>query len=102
MTQKKKDFQAFLNKERETLNLNLKEFEEIELNKLKDQIIQENPNSPRDLKEYLLQEAFSMIGMKEKTLLKEIEQRWNALERGLTKNGIKTSDYITKMEKNIK
>ena len=102
LNQKKKDFQAFLNKERETLNLNLKEFEEIELNKLKGQIIQENPNSPRDLKEYLLQEAFSMIGMKEKTLLKEIEQRWNALKRGLTKNGIKASDYIKKMEKNIK
>jgi len=72
------------------------------LNKLKNQIIHENPNSPTDLKEYLLQEAFSMIGMKEKTLSREIEERWNALERGLTRVGIKSRDYIAKMEKNIK
>ncbi len=61
----------------------------------------ENSDSRQDLKEYLKQETFSLIGMKEKTLSKEIEQRWNALERGLIKTGIKADEFVKKMERNI-
>ena len=100
LKKKKTAYQNSLNKKRETLNQNLKNFETEQLNKLKTQILKEHPNSPDDLKEYLMQEAFSMIGMKERTLLKEIEQRWNALERGLTKIGIKPDEFISKMEQN--
>ncbi|MFC6858963.1 hypothetical protein [Zunongwangia atlantica] len=80
----------------------LDKIEKEQLEKLKIEILQENPNCPDELKQYLMQDAYSMIGMRERTLSKEIEQRWNALERGLTKIGRTPKDFIEQMENNEK
>ena len=80
----------------------LDKIEKEQLEKLKIEILQENPNCPEELKQYLVQDAYSMIGMRERTLSKEIEQRWNALERGLTKIGRTPKDFIEQMENNEK
>ena len=80
----------------------LDKIEKEQLEKLKIEILQENPNCPEELKQYLVQDAYSVIGMRERTLSKEIEQRWNALERGLTKIGRTPKDFIEQMENNEK
>ena len=80
----------------------LDKIEKEQLEKLKIEILQENQNCPDELKQYLMQDAYSMIGMRERTLSKEIEQRWNALERGLTKIGRTPKDFIEQMENNEK
>jgi ABC-type phosphate transport system auxiliary subunit len=97
---KEKNYQISLKREKENLNMNLTELENKELDKLKMKILENLPNSLQNLKKYSIRETYSMIGKKNKIIMRDTEKLMTALEMGLTKNGIKTSDFIEKMEKN--
>ena len=99
-------YQQDLNRKEQNLNEDLSNYEEKLLQHLKQELLQEIPNCPAELKEYFMQEEHSQISMRESLLLKETKERWNALTRGLSrigldKNGIDNAKFLELMEKNL-
>ncbi len=82
------NYQQDLNKKEESLKKDLLTYENNLILQLKQELLLEIPNCPEELKKYLIQEEHLEISKRESFLLKETNERLNALTKGLSKIGL--------------